>query len=442
MSLGDHGLTPRLKPLSARRSATLSVLDIGTSKVVCLVAELRPTEPGEVLRGRTHLARVIGIGHQRSLGLKGGAVVDLEAAETAIRQAIHAAERMARVQIQSVIVNITGGRLASHHLEANVPVKSGMVCASDIHRVLEVASGHTLRPGRAVLHALPTGFSLDGQKNVVEPAGMIGQKLGVDLHVLTGDAAAARNLMLAVERSQLGIEAVIATPYASGLSVLADDEAEMGVVIIDMGGGTTSAAVFSSGHLVHADALAVGGHHITMDIARGLTTTVSAAERLKTLYGSTLSTPSDERDTVAVPIVGDEDEAESIHHVPKAQLVRIIRPRVEEILELMRDRLRSAGFGAQAGRRLVLTGGASQLVGLPEVARRILQGQVRIGRPLGIQGLPDAAKGPAFAAAVGLLVYPQVAHIEHFERQGYRSPMATGTDGYLWRMSQWIRENF
>lgn len=441
MSLQDHGLTPRLKPLSSRRSATLSVLDIGTSKVVCLVAELRPTEAGEVLRGRTHLARVIGIGHQRSLGLKGGAVVDLEAAETAIRQAIHAAERMARVQIQSVIVNITGGRLASHHLQGSVPVRSGMVCASDIHRVLEVASGHSLRSGRAVLHALPTGFSIDGQRNIVEPAGMIGEKLGVDLHVVTADAAASRNLMLAVERSQLGIEAVIASPYAAGLSALADDEAEMGVVVIDMGGGTTSAGVFSGGHLVHADALAIGGHHITMDIARGLTTTVSAAERLKTLYGSTISTPSDERDTVAVPIVGD-DEHESLNHVPKAQLVRIIRPRVEEILELIRDRLRNAGFGAQAGRRLVLTGGASQLVGLPEVARRILQGQVRIGRPLGIKGLPEAAKGPAFSAAVGLLVYPQVAHIEHFERQSHRSPMGAGTDGYLGRMGQWLRENF
>ncbi|MGA0597099.1 cell division protein FtsA [Enterovirga sp. CN4-39] len=442
MSLRDHGLTPRLKPLSTRKSATLSVLDIGTSKIVCLVAELRPVTNGEALRGRTHLARVIGIGHQRSLGLKGGAVVDLEAAETSIRQAIHAAERMAKVEIQSVIVNLTGGRLASHHFEANVPVRAGMVSAADVHRVLETASAHTLRPGRAVLHALPTGFSLDSQRNVVDPAGMIGENLGVDLHVVTAEAAASRNLMLAVERSHLGVEAVVATPYASALSALVDDEADMGCAVIDMGAGTTSAAIFTSGHLVHTDAVAVGGHHVTMDIARGLTTRVSAAERLKALYGAAISSPSDERDMVAVPQVEDDDEREVAHHIPKAQLVRIIRPRIEEILELMRDRLKNAGFAAQAGRRVVLTGGASQLVGLPEVARRILQGQVRIGRPLGIKGLPEAARGPAFSAAVGLLVYPQVAHVEHFEPRRTGFLAGPPGDGYLPRLGRWIRDSF
>ena len=443
MSLQDHGLTPRLKPLPTRRSAVLSVLDVGTSKVVCLIAELKPVVAGESLRGRTHVARVLGIGHQRSLGLKGGAVVDLEAAETAIRQAIHSAERMAGVEVKSVIVNQTGGRLASHHFEAKVPVRAGMVCASDIGRVLEVASGHTLRPGRAVLHALPTGFSLDGQRNIVEPAGMIGEKLGVDLHVVTGEAASSRNLMLAVERSQLDVEAVIATPYAAGLAVLADDEADLGVVVVDLGGGTTSWGVFSGGHLVHTDAVAVGGHHITMDLARGLTTPVAAAERLKALYGTAMSSSSDERDMVAVPHVGEDDEREVSNHVPRGHLVRIIRPRVEEILELVRDRLRNAGFAAEAGRRVVLTGGASQLMGLPDLARRILQGQVRIGRPLGIKGMPEAAKGPAFSAAVGLLVYPQVAHIEHFEPKGrtlFGGP--TAAPGYIGRMARWFGESF
>jgi cell division protein FtsA len=443
VSLQDHGLTPRLKPLSTRRSATLSVLDIGTSKVVCLIAELRPVEAGDALRGRTHLARIRGVGHQRSLGLKAGAVVDLEAAETAIRQAIHAAERMAGVEVKSAIVNLTGGRLSSHHFEAQVPVRAGMVCAADIGRVLEVASGHTLRAGRAVLHALPTGFSIDGQRNIVEPSGMIGQKLGVDLHVATADAAASRNLMLAVERSHLDVEAVIATPYASGLSVLADDEADMGVVVIDMGGGTTSVGVFADGHLVHVDAIGVGGHHVTMDLARGLTTTVTAAERLKTLYGSCISSTSDERDMISVPHIGEDDERETLNHVPRSQLVRIIKPRVEESLELVRDRLKQAGYAAQAGRRIVLTGGASQLMGLPDLARRILQGQVRIGRPLGVKGLPEAGKGPAFAAAVGLLVYPQVAHIEHFEPKG-RALFGheSGSGGYVGKMARWLRESF
>ncbi len=441
MSLLHQGLTPRMRPISARRSATLSILDIGTSKVVCLVAELHPMEQLSTLRGRTHLARIIGIGHQRSLGVKGGAIVDLEAAESAIRQAVHAAERMARVEVQSVIVSMSGGRLGSQHFDARVPVRSGSVTGNDVQRVLETASAHSLSPGRAVLHALPTGYSLDAQGAVIDPSGMIGEHLGVDLHVVTAEIAAARNLMLAVEHCHLGVEAVVATPYASGLSALVDDEAEMGCAVVDLGGGTTSVGVFANGHLVHVDAIAVGGHHVTMDIARGLSTRVAAAERLKTLHGAAISSPSDERDQISVHGV-EEDEDDVPHQVPKSQLVRIIRPRVEEILELVRDRLRKAGFSAQAGRKVVLTGGASQLVGLPETARRVLEGQVRIGRPLGIKGLPEAAKGPAFSAAVGLLVYPQVSHVEHFEPRGQGALMGTGTDGYLSKVGRWFRESF
>ena len=442
MSLGQHELTPRLKPLSARKSAILSVLDIGTSKIVCIVAQLQPLDGQQSLRGRTHLARVIGIGHQHARGLKGGVIVDLEAAEAAIRQAIHAAERMAKVEIQSVILNMTGGRLNSHRFDGEVAVRAGMVSGADIQQVLEKASGRDLRAGRAVLHALPTGFSLDGERRIVDPTGMVGESLGVDLHVVSGEAAAARNLMLAVERSHLGVEAVVATPYASGLSVLTDDEAEMGCVVIDLGCGTTSWSVFSGGHVVHVDAIAVGGHHVTMDVARGLTTRVSTAERLKVLHGGAIAGPSDEREMISVPQVEGDGDNDGAKQVSRAQLVRIIKPRVEEILELVRDRLANAGFAAQAGRHVVVTGGASQLNGLPETAQRILGGQVRIGRPLGIKGLPDAAKGPAFSAAIGLLIYPQVAHLEHFDTRGAGFFAGAGSDGYFSRVGRWIRESF
>ena len=438
----SQGLTPRMRPLSSRKSATLSILDIGTSKVVCLIAELSPAETNERLRGRTHVARIIGIGHQRSLGLKGGAIVDLESAERAIRAAVDAAERMAKVEVQSVIVNLTGGRIGSQHYAASVDLRSGSVGDSDVKRVLATAATHALRPGKAVLHALPTGYALDGVPGGLDPRGLIGGKLSVDMHVVASEAAAARNVMLAVERCHLEVEAVVATPYASGLSVLVDDESEMGVVLVDLGGGSTSLGVFSSGHLVHADAIAVGGNHITMDVARGLSTRVSAAERLKTLHGSCISSASDERDMIAVPQV-DDDERDMPNHLAKSHLVRIIKPRVEEILELVRDRLNNAGFSAQAGRRVVLTGGACQLTGLPEVARRILGGQVRTGRPLGIKGLPEAGKGPAFAAAVGLLVYPQVAHVEHFEPRAIGGrPLMTGTDGYFSRVGRWLKDSF
>lgn len=441
MSLFSQGLTPRLRPLSSRKSATLSVLDVGTTKVVCLIAELLPMESGERLKGRTHLARVIGIGHTRSAGLKGGAIVDLEAAEKAVRQAVDAAERMAKVEVRSVIVSQTGGRLGSQSFAASVDLRSA-VADHDVKRVLAAAASHSVRPGRAVLHALPTGYALDGQRGVTDPRGLMGGQLAVDMHVVTAEGAASRNLMLAVERCSLEVEAVVATPYASGLAALVDDEAEMGVVMVDMGGGTTSIGVFSQGRLIHVDGVAVGGQHITMDIARCLSTKVSAAERLKTLYGATVSTASDERELISVPSV-DDDDREAAQHLPRSQLVRIIRPRVEEILELVRDRLQAAGFAGEAGRRVVLTGGACQLTGLHDLARQVLGGQVRIGRPLGIKGLPEAAKGPPFAGAVGLLIYPQVAHIEHFEPKSSGRYLATGTDGgYLSRVGRWLRESF
>jgi len=435
-----RSLPPRMRPISARKTAILSVLDIGTSKVACLIARLHPMEASDMLRGRTHRCRILGIGHQRSRGIKGGAVVDMDEAENAIRLAVDAAERMAGVQVESVIVNITGGRIGSQLYNAKINLGGRAVTDSDIHRVLEACASRTARQGRAVIHSLPTGFSLDGTHGIRDPKGMVAEELGADMHIVTSDAAAVRNLMVAVERCHLGIESVVATPYASGLSALVDDEAEMGTALIDMGGGTTSIGIFGEGSLNHADAIAVGGNHITMDIARGLNIRVADAERLKTLYGSCIPSASDERETIAVTQVGEDGDHPS--HLPRAQLVRIIKPRVEEILELVRDRLAAAGFASHAGRRIVLTGGAAQLTGLPEAAKRIMSGQVRIGRPLGIQGLPESAKNPAFSASVGLLVYPQVMGIEHFEPT--RTPLlqGTGTDGYIARVGRWLKESF
>lgn len=433
-------LPPRMRALSAHKTVYLSALDIGTSKIVCLIARLDPADASETLRGRTHRCRILGIGHQRSSGVKSGVIIDLEAAEAAIRRAVDAAERMAGVEVEGVIVNVTGGRIGSDFLNATVSVSGRTVAESDTHRVLEACAAHTQRQGRAVVHSLPTGFSLGDMRNVRDPKGMVGDTLGVDMHVVTCDATAARNLMLAVERCHLSIEAMVATPYVAGLAALVDDEAELGTAVIDMGGGTTSVSVFAGGHLVYVDALALGGNHITMDVARGLTTRLADAERLKTLYGACIASPSDERETIAVSVAGEDGERPL--HLPKSQLVQIIGPRVEEILELVRDRLKAAGFTPNAAARLVLTGGTSQLTGMTEAARRILAGKIRLGRPLGIHGLPESAKSPSFSTAVGMLVYPQVAAIEHFRPGRRDSEAATGTHGYIARVGQWLRDSF
>jgi len=440
MTALQYGLTPKMKPIPLRRSAVVAALDVGSSKVVCLIGRLRPHPPQQVLTRRTHSIEVIGFGHTGARGMKAGNVVNLDQAEAAIRHAVDTAERMASVEIESVVLSISAGRLSGELFGADVDVVGAAVSEGDIARVLAAGNRHSLREGRAVLHSLPVAYSIDGAAGIRDPRGMLGGRFGVDMHVATADVAAARNLMLAVERTHLSVEAMVASPYVAGLSVLADDEADLGSAVIDIGAGTTTIAVFSGGRFVHVEGFALGGHHVTMDIARGLNARIADAERIKTLYGSVVSGTSDERDMITVPPISNEP-GETGQVVSRATLVQIVKPRVEEILEMVRDRLAACSFAAEARGRIVLTGGASQLAGLSDLASQMLGRPVRIGRPLGISGLPDAAKGAAFAVAAGLLVYPQAAHLEHFEARGTR-PLMTGTGGYFARVGRWLRESF
>lgn len=440
MTVLRFGLTPKMKPVSPRRSAVVAALDIGTSKIACVIARLDPQGPQDVLRRRSHGVQVLGFAHIAAGGMKAGGVVDAVEVEEMVRQAIEIAESKARVQLESVVVSLSGGRLGSERFVATVDLAGSAVTAGDIGRVLAAGGRHSVRDGRAILHSLPIGYSLDAVTGIREPRGMLGRRFGVDMHMVTADAAVVRNLMLVVERSHLEIEALVAAPYVAGLSALADDEADLGAACVDLGAGTTTLAVFSSGKFVHADGFALGGQHVTLDLARGLNTRIADAERIKAIYGSVLGGGSDERDMITVPPVGD-DEREPPQFVSRASVVRIIKPRVEEILEMVRDRLKNSPFAAEPRARVVLTGGASQLAGIAELAACILRRPVRIGRPLGLAGLPEAAKGPAFAVAAGLLVYPQAAHLEHFEPRRTRQLM-TGTGGYMARVGQWLRESF
>jgi cell division protein FtsA len=435
-----HGVAPKMRPISRRRSAIVCALDIGTSKIVCVIARLKPRPPQDVLPRRTHAIEVLGIGHAQAQGIKSGSVVDIAAAEEMLRQAVDQAERAAGVQVNSVVLGITAGRTKSELFAATVHMKTPTATDADIERVLAAGSHHSVREDRAVLHSMPIGYALDDNRGVRDPRGMIASRLGVDMHVVTTDVAAARNLTLLVERCHIGVEAMVATPYVSGLSVLAEDEADLGAAVVDMGAGTTTFAVFAEGRFVHVDGFVLGGLHVTMDIARGLTTTVSDAERVKTLFGSALSGPSDDRDMISLSSA-DTDPRDPPRVIPRAQLVRIIRPRVEEILEMVRDKLAASPFAADPRGRVVLVGGASQMTGLSDLATHILGRQVRLGRPLGVGGLTEAGKGPAFAAAAGLLVYPQFAYLEHCEPRKTRQLM-TGTDGYFTRVGRWLRESF
>ena len=298
-----RGLAPRMRPLSPRRSAIVAALDIGTSKVTCLIGRLKPLAEDEAMRGRSHAVEVIGFGHTRAHGLKAGVIADLAPAEEAIRNAVDIAERAAGMEIAAVVVAFGGGRLSSESFAASVRLHGPRVEEGDIGRVLDAASLHSVRGGRAVLHSLPGAYGLDQTGGILDPRGMLGKVLSIDLHVITADLAALKNLMLCVERCHLSVEGVIAAPYAAGLAALSADEAELGATVIDFGAGTTTAAVFAGGHCLYVDGIAIGGYHITLDLARGLSIRIPEAERLKTLHAAVLASSSDEHRMITIPTI-------------------------------------------------------------------------------------------------------------------------------------------
>lgn len=432
--------TPKTRPMAQKRTALVASLDVGTSKIACMIARLRPAPPSDALRGRTHAVELIGYSQIQSRGVKAGAVVDPVACEQAVRQAVALDERMAKVRVESVLLPVAGGRVMGHLIEATSDIRGGAVTQADVSRVTSTGMHHATGEGRAVLHALPVGYTLDGVKGIRDPRGMLARQFGVDMNVVTADATVAKNLMLVVERCHLNVEAMAASPYVAGLSVLTDDEADLGAAVVEMGAGTTTIATYSGGRFVHASGFALGGHHVTMDLARGLSACIADAERIKTLYGTVLTGGSDARELMSVPTAGD-NERDVPQIVSRATIANIVRHRAEEIFEMVRDRLKDSPFAAEPKARVVLSGGASQLTGLVELATRILDRPVRVGRPLGFGRLPNEAKNAAFAVPTGLLVYPQYAHLEHVEPRHTRQ-VGTGTDGYFGKVGRWLREGF
>jgi cell division protein FtsA len=436
----DRNQTPKTRPVDHKRTALVASLDVGTHKVACMIARLKPSPPSDALRGRTHAVELIGYSQIQSRGVKAGAVVDLAECEQTVRQAVALAERMAKVRVESVLLSVSGGRLQGALVEAAADIRGGSVTPEDVIRVTSTGMRHATGDGRTVLHALPVGYALDGVKGIRDPRGMLARQFGVDMQVVTVDATVARNLMLVVERCHLNVEAMAASPYVAGLSVLTDDEADLGAAVVEMGAGSTTIATYSGGRFVHASGFALGGHHVTMDLARGVGACIADAERIKTLYGTVLTGGSDARELMTVPSAGDH-EGDAPQIVSRGKIANIIRQRAEEIFEMVRDRLADSPFAAEPEARVVLTGGASQLTGLPELATQILNRPARIGRPLGLGRLPNEAKSATFAVPAGLLVYPQFAHLEFTEPHPQRRA-ATGTDGYFGKVGRWLREGF
>jgi len=338
-----------------------------------------------------------------------------------------------------VVVNLTSGTLMSHMVAVDVSIAGHEVRDQDLHRVLHHGRAQAAVTDRQVVHAIPVGYSIDGSRGIRDPRGMFGERLGVNMHMVTASTGPIQNLALCVERSHLKIAAIVISPYASGLACLVEDEIDLGVTCIDMGGGTTSIAVFFDGHLLYTDVIPVGGVHVTNDIARGLSTPLAHAERMKTLYGSALAGPADDREMISVPQIGEEDDDASMQ-IPRSMLSGIIQPRLEETLELVRDRLSQSGIENAAGRRVVLTGGASQMNGIRELAARILERQIRLGRPIRTAGLADSTGGPAFSTCAGLLHYSVNAPVEPTSLD--IEPEAPRERGQFARIGRWLKDNF
>ncbi len=426
------------KGLVGARPSLVAAVDLGAAKVGCFI--MKPD--GANREERT--IRVAGVAHVRSRGVRGGAVISVDEAAEAIGQAVEQAEAMAGVSVSSVVLTNAGGQLGSHRVSAAVSLGARPIGDHDLSRCIQLALAQARLPGRRIIHLLPITWSVDRQRAVRDPRHLYGRELALELLVVSMAETAFATLGHCLELAHLQLDGVVAAPFAAGLAALEEDELDLGAICIDMGGGSTSVSVFADGSLIHVDSLNVGGAHVTNDIARGLSTTLAGAERIKTLHGSAIASANEDRDMIEAPPRGDDPAAGPVV-VARSLLKGIIAPRVEETLELVRERLRQSGEHLPSGAGVVLTGGASQLVGVRELAVRVFDRPVRLGRPRRAPHLADSASGPAFCAAVGVLQRsafgPREAVSDRSLAARPRDDRQATEKGVLSRAAGWLRAN-
>ncbi len=427
---------------AAMQRGVVAILDVGSSKIACLVLQF-DGEHGGLDDGVGSLAgqsgfRVIGAATTKSRGVRFGEVDNMVETERAIRTAVQAAQKMAKVRVDHVIACFAGAEPRSYGLAGEVEVAGRAVMEQDVARALSACDVPDIGEGREVLHAQPVNFALDHRSGLIDPRGQVGQRLATDMHMVTVDAKVIQNLAYCVKRCDLELAGVASSAYAAGISALVEDEQELGAACIDLGGGATGISIFLRKHMIYADSVPMGGELLTSDISHGLRVPREVAERIKNMRGGLVATGRDDSDMIEV---GGEtgDWEHDRRTVSRAVLIGIMRPRVEEILEAVRERLDGAGFDHLPSRQIVLTGDGSQIPGLDSLASRILGQQVRLGRPLRVQGLPQAATGPGFAAAVGLCLF--AAHPQDewwdFDIPADRYPVRS-----FRRAVRWFRDNW
>lgn len=380
----------------------ITALDIGSSKVCALIA--RPGEGDEI--------EVLGTGQRESKGVQRGYVSDMEATESAIREAVEQAERMANINIERVWVSFSAGGLVSDIASVEVDIGGYRIEQADIDELL-AAGRHSIDPeGRMVLHAQPTLYTLDGLRGVKAPLGLHADRLGVDIHVVAAEPSPVRNLDLCVRKAHLAVKSIVAAPIATGMACLSEEERELGVALVELGAGVTNVSLFAGGVLVGLASIPVGSNDITDDISTAFGTRRAQAERMKCFHGSATASPRDNHDMIEISPIGGDDEGGDPARITRAQLIAVIRQRLDHWFGQIATALESLGFSGPVGRQVVLTGGGSELKGIADYAQGVLGRSVRVGRPRGLIGLPDAHSGPAFATLAGLVQFAATKPID------------------------------
>ncbi|OQY18189.1 MAG: cell division protein FtsA [Desulfobacteraceae bacterium 4572_35.1] len=409
--------------MSNRKENLVVGLDIGTTKICAIIGSL--TESG---------LEIVGIGTSVSKGLRKGVVINIESTVDAIRKALQEAELMAGCEINSVFAGIAGAHITGFNSQGVIAIKNREVSAEDIQRVIDAAKAIAIPMDREVIHVLPQEYIIDDQDGIKEPLGMSGVRLEAKVHIVTGAVASAQNIVKSCNKANVNVADIVLEPLASSESVLSVDEKELGVAIVDIGGGTTDLAIFVDGAIKHTSVLSLGGNHLTNDIAVGLRTPMAEAERIKRTYGSCLTSNIGKDETIEVPSVGGREP----RILSRQLLAEILEPRVEEIFTLVNREIVRSGYEDLIASGVVITGGTSILPGMPELAEQIFDLPVRRGSPQGVGGLIDVVNSPIYATGVGLVIYgSRNQQIENFSI-GQEKVF----DKVMRRMKEWFGEFF
>ena len=408
----------------SKRSENLIVgLDIGTTKICCIVGNM--TEEG---------LEVVGIGTSRSKGLRKGVVINIESTVAAIEKAIREAELMAGCEIKSVFAGIAGGHIRGLNSQGVIAIKNREVTSDDLQRVIDAAKAIAIPMDREVMHILPQEFIIDDQDGIREPLGMSGVRLEAKVHIVTGAVASAQNIIKSCNRAGTDVADIVLEQLASSEAVLSSDEKDLGVALVDIGGGTADIAIFSEGAIKHTSVLSIGGDHLTNDIAVGLRTPMAEAEKIKQAYGCCLTSMVGKDETIEVPSVGGREA----RILSRQLLAEILEPRVEEIFTLVNREITKSGYGDLIASGIVITGGSAILPGMPELAEQIFNLPVRRGKPLDIGGLTDVVNSPIYATGVGLVKYGSMSTRTQSFKMGEKNVFERVSA----RMKEWFSEFF